>query len=187
MYALLTGSSAREKPPLREIQVPDIQPSAVGRFLRKFPNLITGQEVEMQRTRRPPILMNTFYLSLLDHALDYIGDINRRRRENGKVYQESLPESSAIIVPRKGDFDFLRFPVLGAREQVARELCRHLQAAGYEAGNFNWPFTLNRLIPVAGNFPDSGHMAKCMVNLPSHPTVTEADIISLCEVVRRTL
>ena len=166
--------------------LPKAHGESIKQGLQNIWGCIKRKEGNPFRDQSHPFLMNTLFLGLLENALTHLDAANVKRKENGRIYQEYLQESSNIITPADGKkAAFLRYPIIGGDRRTTMKIIKNLESWGCEAGNFNWPFTLNKILKISENFPKSEFIAQNIINLPSHPYIKRGDLIDICEIINK--
>jgi len=130
--------------------------------------------------------MNKLSLKLLWKALEFADDANASRIAVCNRYLEEMGEDGKAVIPSnlKG-VPILRFPIICHDARDHRRLKRALADAGVEAGIFNWSPSMGQVLGRRGECPSADHIASNILNLPSHPYVTDEEVERIVATIRR--
>ncbi len=124
--------------------------------------------------------------------LKKMDDFFAKRHKNGMYIINKLKEKSELILPEIMIEDypvFNRLPILFRDPQKRKAAERHLWASGIETSRM-YEVPLHKMFLLdykADDFPAANRLAECLLTLPVHPLVKEADLSKMVFVIEKSL
>jgi dTDP-4-amino-4,6-dideoxygalactose transaminase len=150
----------------------------------------SAEELEIQKPRNYEQRMSAFQRRLLEKKLESSEAAIAHRRKLSRFYEMELRKAGFFTPRVEADVDpvFLRFPALVAdKEKTLREARRqrleigdwfvspvHPNMTGWEKVGY-----------MAGSCPIAEGICRHIINLPTHPGVSEAEAVRVMEFVRK--
>jgi len=136
--------------------------------------------------------LSSMQIGALDLMADRLQDLNDTRRHIAARLIDSIGVDSRYAVPGSDLNElpaYLRLPVVAESRGLRDKLVERLLDAGVSASNM-YPSTIaeipearGRIVNPSENFPGARRIVECMLTLPTHPWVTEKDIVRMSEII----
>jgi len=137
--------------------------------------------------------MTDLHAAIAVEQMKRLDEINLKRQENAKLYDELLKNIKGIKTPKvheKNTHVYHQYAILVTEEfsKSRDELKKYLEENGVGTGiHYPKPLHLHKAFEELNqsNFPNSEKFAKQILSLPVHPLVSEEDIKKVTELIRK--
>lgn len=133
--------------------------------------------------------LDTLQAAILMVKLQYLDDYERRRNEAAAIYDRELASLAEVDIPQRSSYSTHVFHQYTIKADKRDALKAYLEKEGiptmiYYPVPLHWQQAYRQKDVQEGAFPVTEKLSTCVLSLPMHTELTEAEIVYVCEKIK---